>query len=239
VILLDKPPLCRAGVPHIRGSESRVGRHRCSPVPPWPANTPHVVAAGGTSLTVKGTSPNFSYGSEAAWSSGGSGCSSYQTAGTWQTALSSWSQTGCGSHRAIGDVSISATNLAVYDSYGFQGGTGWFQEAGTSVATPMIAAIFALAGGLPATKYGSEMPYEQGVYGTSLHDSTSGSNGSCSTIMCTAGAGYDGPTGLGWPSGGSNVASDSSPSGRSIAIRAHRHHNSTMREVLHGDEGAA
>jgi hypothetical protein len=34
-----------------------------------------------------------------------------------------------------------------------------------------------------------------------LHDVTSGSNGSCSTIMCKGAVGYDGPTGVGTPKG--------------------------------------
>ena len=35
-----------------------------------------------------------------------------------------------------------------------------------------------------------------------LFDVTSGSNGSCnSSYLCTAGLGYDGPTGLGTPNG--------------------------------------
>jgi hypothetical protein len=35
-----------------------------------------------------------------------------------------------------------------------------------------------------------------------LNDVTSGSNGSCSpTILCTAGPGWDGPTGWGTPNG--------------------------------------
>lgn len=35
-----------------------------------------------------------------------------------------------------------------------------------------------------------------------LHDITSGSNGTCTpAYLCTAGTGYDGPTGLGTPNG--------------------------------------
>ncbi|HEX6492937.1 MAG TPA: peptidase S8, partial [Candidatus Dormibacteraeota bacterium] len=35
-----------------------------------------------------------------------------------------------------------------------------------------------------------------------LNDVTSGSNGSCSpSVLCTAGTGWDGPTGLGTPNG--------------------------------------
>ena len=36
---------------------------------------------------------------------------------------------------------------------------------------------------------------------TSLRDITIGSNGSCGSYLCTAGTGYDGPTGLGVPNG--------------------------------------
>jgi len=37
---------------------------------------------------------------------------------------------------------------------------------------------------------------------SSLNDVKSGSNGSCGgTYLCTAGVGYDGPTGLGTPNG--------------------------------------
>ena len=42
------------------------------------------------------------------------------------------------------------------------------------------------------------------LYGTglALHDITSGSNGTCApAYLCTAGTGYDGPTGLGTPNG--------------------------------------
>jgi hypothetical protein len=40
------------------------------------------------------------------------------------------------------------------------------------------------------------------THSTSLFDVTSGSNGSCSTSqLCTARAGWDGPTGLGTPNG--------------------------------------
>ena len=37
---------------------------------------------------------------------------------------------------------------------------------------------------------------------SSLNDVTSGSDGTCSTtVLCTAGTGWDGPTGLGTPNG--------------------------------------
>ena len=46
---------------------------------------------------------------------------------------------------------------------------------------------------------GGSYPYS---HTSSLFDVTSGSNGSCGgSYLCTAGVGYDGPTGLGTPNG--------------------------------------
>jgi subtilase family serine protease len=69
---------------------------------------------------------------------------------------------------------------------------------GTSVSSPIIASVYALAGNAHSLVYAS-MSY--GHMG-SLHDITSGSNGSCSpTYLCTGVPGYDGPTGNGTPNG--------------------------------------
>jgi len=79
---------------------------------------------------------------------------------------------------------------------------GWFQVGGTSLSSPLVAAVYALAGGLP-----SGTAAASGLYGhlgdsTVLHDVTSGSNATtCSTIMCKGAVGYDGPTGVGTPKG--------------------------------------
>ena len=70
---------------------------------------------------------------------------------------------------------------------------------GTSTATPIIAATYALAGTPAAGTYANSYPY---ITRTGLNDITSGSNGSCGgTYLCTGGPGYDGPTGLGTPTG--------------------------------------
>ena len=62
--------------------------------------------------------------------------------------------------------------------------------------------MYALAnpGGGPASgSLPTEFPYQAG---SGLRDITTGSDGSCGgTYLCTAEAGYDGPTGLGVPSG--------------------------------------
>jgi subtilase family serine protease len=69
---------------------------------------------------------------------------------------------------------------------------------GTSVAAPIVASVYAVAGNGASLTYGS-YPYS---HTGSLFDVTSGSNGSCSVAyLCRARVGYDGPTGLGTPNG--------------------------------------
>lgn len=159
----------------------------------YPAASPNVTAVGGTSLTVSGTG---TYVSETAWSGAGSGCSAYETKPASQTDAQ------C-AKRTIADVSAVAdpnTGAAIYDSTNAIGRQTWFVYGGTSLSTPIIAAMYALAG-FSGTQNGQMVPYQQGSI-TTLHDITTGSNGSCNgSYLCTAQNGYDGPTGLGTPKG--------------------------------------
>lgn len=168
----------------------------------YPAASPYVVAVGGTTLTV---GPGNTYGGETAWSGSGSGCSSYLAAPAWQTADPSWALTGCASKRGVADVAADAdpsTGAAVYDTVKYQGRSGWFQVGGTSLSAPLIAGVYALAGNAASFAYPASALYQhQKDSPASLHDVTSGSNGSCSTIICNARAGFDGPTGVGTPIG--------------------------------------
>lgn len=161
----------------------------------YPAASPYVTAAGGTSLA-----DNNGVYSETAWSGAGSGCSAYDAQPSWQSSVSKIT-TSC-SDRAVADVSADAdpnTGVAVYDSTSYRGQSGWLEFGGTSVASPIIASTYALAGGEPATDSGAQYAYS---HTSSLNDITSGSNGSCGgTPLCTAGPGWDGPTGLGSPNG--------------------------------------
>ena len=154
----------------------------------YPAASPYVTAVGGTTLTLSGNS----YVSEAAWADAGSGCSSYEPKPTWQL------DAGC-SKRMVADVSADAdpnTGAAVYDSVSYSSQSGWFQVGGTSLASPLIAAVYALAGNTAADNYAAT-PY---AHTSQLHDVSGGSNGSCSPgYFCAALSGYDGPTGLGTP----------------------------------------
>lgn len=166
----------------------------------YPAASREVVAVGGTTLTLH---RNNTYQAESAWSGSGSGCSAYERAQAWQTKVADWAKTGCQSsnQRGVADVSADAdpaTGAAVYDSLGYQGQKGWFQVGGTSLASPLIAAVYALAGGVSSTTPAASVPYS---HPSQLHDVTTGNTGSCGTIMCNATTGYDGPTGLGTPKG--------------------------------------
>ena len=156
----------------------------------YPAASRYVTAVGGTTLNLTGNV----YGSESAWTGGGSGCSRYDAKQSWQA------DTGC-SRRTVADVSADAdpnTGAAVYDSVPYSGQHGWYQVGGTSLSAPLIAGVYALAGNATSVTYGS-YPYS---HTAGLNDVASGSNGSCSgSYLCTAGTGYDGPTGLGSPNG--------------------------------------
>jgi len=154
----------------------------------YPAASPAVTAVGGTSLNRSSSPRGFA---ESAWSGAGSGCSRFEPKPSFQH------DSGC-SKRAVADVSAVAdpsTGVAVYDSYGSKGGANWYVFGGTSVASPLVAAVFGLAGGSPAV--GSEYGHT-----SALFDVVGGTNGRCrGSYLCTAVAGYDGPTGLGTPNG--------------------------------------
>ena len=171
----------------------------------WPASSPYVTAVGGTTLS---TASNARGWNETVWSGSGSGCSAYEPKPAWQT------DTGC-AKRTVADVAADAdpaSGLGVYDtdnscgSSSFcdtliqlgavQGLDGWAQVGGTSLASPLVASVYALAG---RSVTSGSYPYE---HSGSLFDVTSGSNGSCGgSYLCTGEPGYDGPTGLGTPDG--------------------------------------
>ena len=155
----------------------------------YPASSHYVTAVGGTHLTRGGGTRGWT---ETVWSGAGSGCSAFNTALTGAASFN----TGC-ARRAEADVSAVAdpnTGVAVYDSFRV---SGWLVFGGTSVASPIIAAVFGLAGN--EASIDNNYPY---THSGSFFDVTSGSNGTCSpSQLCTARVGWDGPTGLGTPNG--------------------------------------
>jgi hypothetical protein len=166
----------------------------------WPSDLPTVIAVGGTTLGAT---------TETAWSGGGSGCETRFTGATGQPAAVT---SLCANHRAAADVSAYAdpnTGLAVFDDDApFSGAPdGFVVVGGTSASAPFIGGLFA-RGGVAATLNGPNTLYSSAS--TNFRDITSGTNQQslrCSSFptisskICTAGVGYDGPTGLGTPNG--------------------------------------
>jgi subtilase family serine protease len=159
----------------------------------YPAASQFVTAVGGTSLR---RATNTRGWAETAWSGTGSGCSAVDPQPAWQN--STTNITAVCARRAVADVSADAdpnTGVAVFDSTRHAGASGWLLFGGTSVAAPIIASVYALAGNAATVNFASN-PYS---HTSSLNDVTSGSNGTCGNGLCTAGTGWDGPTGLGTP----------------------------------------
>jgi subtilase family serine protease len=151
-----------------------------------------VLSAGGTSLFLDSAGNRTS--PESVWGGSGSGCSFYESKPAWQK------DAGCLS-RTMNDAAADAdpyTGAAVYSSYSPYG-TGWFIIGGTSLSAPMIGGIIADA---PAPV--SQSAFFNSLYGakSGLNDISAGNNGSCSPgYLCSAGTGYDGPSGAGSPIG--------------------------------------
>ncbi len=162
----------------------------------YPASSRYVTAVGGTSLSFNGSAYSetaWSYNATKNWGAG-SGCSGFITKPSWQI------DTGC-AKRVVADVSAVAdpyTGVATYNTYQ---DVGWDVYGGTSAAAPIVAGIYAIAAPTTGTTFNA-LPYANQ---SQLNDVTSGSTGSCpppdAAYFCTAGTGYDGPTGLGSPNG--------------------------------------
>jgi subtilase family serine protease len=119
----------------------------------YPAASQYVTSVGGTTLTkAAGTSRGWT---ETAWSGTGYGCSAYEPEPSWQMPYT----TGCTGKRSDNDVAAVAdpsTGVAIYDTYDQ---SGWLEVGGTSVSSPLIASVYALAGAPAAGSYPASYPY--------------------------------------------------------------------------------
>jgi len=123
------------------------------------------------------------------------------------------------------------TGFDVYDSYNCgktceKGGIGkgWVTIGGTSLSSPLISSLYALAGGSGGVGYPAATLYSHLGQAPSLYDVTAGGNGYCDgeapepcgeptineiygnidclgTTACDAALGFDGPSGVGAPKG--------------------------------------
>jgi membrane-associated phospholipid phosphatase len=208
--------------------------------PNAPASLASVVAVGGTSLQLKF---NGARKSELVWndsgrpeqkefkrfSATGGGCSTRFGAPSWQQGAPGWASTGCGTKRLANDIAAVAdpyTGFDVYDSYSYEPEfiPGWTTLGGTSLSSPLIAALYGLAGGSHGASYPAATLYAHLGESSALYDVTQGGNGYCDgeepgpcgepaineefgdvdcegTTACDAAAGFDGPSGVGTPNG--------------------------------------
>ncbi len=166
--------------------------------PSTPASFPGVVATAGTTLQLN---DDGTRAAEVSWNSNGQagltarfrgeslfasggGCSTEYAAPAWQLATKGWAQTACGDKRLTADVAALADPLTGYDIYDTYSASDplhpWGTFGGTSLSSPLIAAMFAMAGGghgvpRPAlTLYGHQKS-DPG----SLYDVASGGIGIC------------------------------------------------------------
>lgn len=161
----------------------------------YPASSPHVIAVGGTSLSLAGSATAPTVGSETAWSGGGGGISTLFARPSYQVGDGQTS-----TMRTIPDIASDAdpaTGATIYSS----AAGGWLQVGGTSMAAPTQAALLVGAeqadhltvgvGDLHAALYGAPA--------SAFRDVTSGSNGADGVPGYSAGVGYDLVSGRGAP----------------------------------------
>jgi len=152
-----------------------------------------VVSVGGTVLFKRGSKYV-----EQVWDGSGGGCSS--NGGSSGIQKPAWQKDPDCNYRTDADVSALAWDVAEYDSYDFN---GWMTAGGPAVSTPLIAAVFALAGN--ASKQDAAKHFWV-TKGKGLNYISSGEDGSCKgEYLCEAGTqqfgNYSGPAGWGTPNG--------------------------------------
>ena len=157
-----------------------------------PARLANVVSVGGSVLAKSGSKYK-----EAVWAWTSGGCAKNVAKPSWQH------DPGC-KFRTANDVAAVAWDVAEYDSYNY---SGWITVGGTSVATPIIASVFALAGNASSQSAGKKFwTLTEQQRRKSLHTISESANGRCRPkYLCTVRTGeygaYSGPTGWGTPNG--------------------------------------
>ncbi|MFI5385805.1 MAG: S8 family serine peptidase, partial [Fimbriimonadales bacterium] len=158
----------------------------------YPALSENVVSVGGTSLTVTNSG---SWVGETVWTGTGCGKSAFEPRPVFQDVVYPI----VGLYRASCDISAVAdpnTGVSVYDSFAYQGASGWLVFGGTSASCPIVAGIANASGVSFASSQSLNTRLYSGRGGANFHDITAGSSGGFS-----AAPGWDFPTGVGSPNG--------------------------------------
>jgi len=160
----------------------------------YPAASPNVVAAGGTTTARNPFTANFL--SERPWDLAGSGFSAFEPRPVYQDVI----QSIVGTRRGVPDLSFDSnpvTGAWVFDSTPVQGaGSGWFIVGGTSLASPALAGIVNAAGNrLGSSQAELNLIYNNLAITTDFNDISSGFCGP--TAGFSAKLGWDLCTGIG------------------------------------------
>jgi len=168
-------------------------------VPEVPAALSTVVGVGGTTLQLNtngtrayeqvwndnGPYDYYGWNQKASLGAAGGGCSTTLNGAGWQTHVNDYPSLGCGtSLRSPVDIAAVAdpfTGYDIYRSYGVS--AAWYTYGGTSLAAPLIAAMWALGGGPHGVQYPALSLYGHWKSDTTphLYDVTIGGTGACDT----------------------------------------------------------
>lgn len=140
----------------------------------YPAASPNVLAAGGTSISRNGNTGNFIL--ESTWQDGGGGPTYYEARPHYQDRLAYI----IGSTRGTPDISFDAnpnSGAWVYDSNPLEGSTGWWIVGGTSLSAPAIAGILNSSGAVKTTTQAVLTNIYKNLNGNGYRDITYGNCG--------------------------------------------------------------
>ncbi len=156
-------------------------------VPVYPSSSPNVTSVGGTRLNFDSRGRIVS---ETGWAGSGGGCSVAEPFPAFQQGFNP-----CAT-RSTPDISAVAdpdSGLAVYVSTPGNPTVGWQVVGGTSLSSPLVAGMYALAGLPGPNDRPNTYPY---AHPRNFHDIVTG----CAGSFC-AHPGYDLVTGIGTPRG--------------------------------------
>jgi subtilase family serine protease len=170
---------------------------RTEGAPEVPAALGSVVAVGGTSLQLtssgarssetvwnrNGASDAIGARQGEAFGATGGGCSTVHAAPGWQSSVSNYSALDCSpGKRSATDIAALADPYTGYDVYITENAlkSGWHTVGGTSLAAPLVAAMWALAGGPGGVRYPALSLYGHfQSHRSTLYDVAHGGNAFC------------------------------------------------------------
>lgn len=184
---LYQPNFTRAGIVMLAASGDDPGTE-------FPSVLPNVIAVGGTTIIRDGSG---NYTGQSTWTKAGSGKSRYIGRPSFQTGVS----TVVGTARGVPDISLEANPSSGVWAYSTS--LKWFRVGGTSVATPLAAALLDVADStstkLPNSAGELAILYQNRTNADAFVDITAGSCGSGGGTK--AKVGFDLCTGIGVPFG--------------------------------------